>query len=781
MIASALLGAVLLLTGSMQDGARVTARVSNSTPSVGETIVYEIAVEGAGGAVEINTPNFPRGLVLQGTQDYTEMHISFPGGRSQTRRREYALQATSPGHVRIPPVIVRVGNTSYRTSAVEVSVSGAPQKFPTVAATEGAYLRAGMRPETVYVGQQSTLTIEAGFSDEVRRRLTRPPAFEPPQPTGFWVQDVPGGVQSRLQSVNGSVIEVETFQRAYFPLSAGRYSFAPARALLDIREGFLFAPETREIRSNSAKITVLPLPERGRPAGFKGAVGSFAVRAFVQPDTVTSGEAAQLTVEVTGAGNIKAAPPPVLPAIPNVEQFAPTENSTLTFDGPIVHGTKQFQWVIIPQNTGTIEVPPITYSFFDPASRSYRTATTAPVTIHARPALAGASDDAAGAVTLSALRTRPERASLRWVHTRAFLFAQLIPIAALIAVVLAQRLRRAPRRSTVLMHDLERAARSDTPYATFLRDVEAVIRAAASERCADPTLRTANLPALEHALRASGLQESVIARLLSLIERLETERFAPSAAQAAQRDSLARDAEAVVRDILRDAGRTIAVPVVIALLAAMQAPATGSFERGVELHRNGQFNAATREFESVIAADSQDVAAWSNLGNAYYRAGERGRAVWAWARAARETPRDGDITRNLQAVGAVEVLRTRAPLSVRPVEWYLLAAIGWWVAIGVVIAAVLRRRAALLSWALPAIVVAVIALSVGSVSDGRSYAVALQDQTPLYGDPTIHSPVVRNIQGGAGLDVLETRGDWLRVRTVTQAEGWVENDAVGRL
>jgi uncharacterized protein YgiM (DUF1202 family) len=78
-------------------------------------------------------------------------------------------------------------------------------------------------------------------------------------------------------------------------------------------------------------------------------------------------------------------------------------------------------------------------------------------------------------------------------------------------------------------------------------------------------------------------------------------------------------------------------------------------------------------------------------------------------------------------------------------------------------------------------VVAVIALSVGAVSDGRSYAVALQDQTPLYGDPTIHSPVVRNIQGGAGLDVLETRGDWLRVRTVTQAEGWVENDAVGRL
>ena len=780
MTITAFLSAVLLLTGSVQDAPRVTARVSNSTPSVGETIVYEIAVEGASGGVEINTPNFPRGLILQGTQDYTEMHISFPGGRSQTRRREYALQATSPGRVRISPVIVRVGNTSYRTSAVEVSVSGAPQTFPSVAATEGAYLRANMKPETVYVGQQSTLTIEAGFSDDVRRRLTRPPAFEPPQPTGFWVQDVPGGVQSRLQSTNGSVIEVETFQRAHFPLSAGRYSFAPARVLLDIREGFLFAPETREIRSNSPKITVLPLPEQGRPADFKGAVGSFAVRAFVQPDTVMAGEAAQLTVEVSGAGNIKAAPPPVLPAIPNVEQFAPTENSTLTFDGPIVHGTKQFQWVIIPQSAGTIEVPAIAYSFFDPTSRSYRRATTAPILIHARPAVASASDDAAGA-TLSALRTRPERASLRWVRARAFLFAQLIPVAALIAVVLAQRVRRAPRRSTVLMHDLKRAVSADVPYPTFLRDIEATVRAAAAERCGDPSLRTANIPALEHALRASAVDESLIARLRALIERLETERFAPSATQAAQRDAFAHAAETVVRDLLRAANRTTTVPAAIALLAALQLPATGLFERGVELHRNGQFNAAARAFESVIAADSQDVAAWSNLGNSYYRAGERGRAVWAWARAARETPRDGNITRNLQAVGAVEVLRTRAPLSVRPVEWYLLAAVGWWIALGVAIAAVLRRRMSLLSWALPAIVVAVIALSVGAVSDGRSYAVALQDQTPMYGDPTIHSPVVRNIQGGAGLDVLEARADWLRVRTVTQAEGWVENDAVGRL
>jgi hypothetical protein len=223
------------------------------------------------------------------------------------------------------------------------------------------------------------------------------------------------------------------------------------------------------------------------------------------------------------------------------------------------------------------------------------------------------------------------------------------------------------------------------------------------------------------------------------------------------------------------------VPAVFAVLAVLQVPAGAPFDRAVELYRSGQFAAAARGFENAVTADSMDVAAWTNLGNSYYRAGERGRAVWAWARAARAAPRDRAITRNLQAAGAVEVLRTRPPLSVRPVEWYLLAALGWWVAMGVAIVAVVRRRAALLSWALPGILLVVVGLSVGAFARGRVYAVALSDQTRLYGDPTVHSPVVRVVQGGAGLDVLEQRGEWLRVRTIAQAEGWVEADAVGKL
>ncbi|MGQ0562386.1 MAG: BatD family protein [Gemmatimonadota bacterium] len=756
MVLATLLCATLL---AGQQEPRVSARLSTTSAAVGATVVLEVVVEDASGSVSIGAPRLPQGIALIGTQDFTEMHISFPGGRRQTRRREYALQPATPGRFRIAPIVVTSGSRSYRTNAVELVVTGAAQPR-SIASTEDAWLRASMQPETVYVGQQSTLTVEAGFSEDVRVRLTRPPVFEAPSPTGFWVQDVPGGVQSRLRSVNGAVTEIHTLQRAYFPLSAGRYAFAPARAVIDVREGFLFAPETREIRSQSPKLTVLPLPESGRPPDFKGAVGSYELRAFVQPDTVAAGEAAQITLELSGTGNIKAAPLPVLPQIAGVEQFAPTEDATISFDGATVGGVKRFQWVIIPEHAGRIDIPAARYVFFDPASRSYRAISSAPLTLFVTPAGTARADDDGAATALDALRTQPQRATLGWVRSRTFVLLQLVPLLAIALALLVRHARRRPRGSSALLAELKRIRAADTSYPEFLRELESLLRAAG---------------------RVSHLQDDVRARSQDLIARIETQRVAPAAAQAAERASLLQQAESLLREVVRSERGGPGAPAALLLLAALQATPAAPFDSGIALYRSGNFAEAARAFETVVAADSANVSAWIDLGNAYYRSGEQGRAVWAWARALRATPRDRALLANLQAAGAVEVLRTRPPLSVRPVEWYLLAAIAWWLACALVVIGIVRRRPRTWSWALAPIAFMVVALAIGVLGDGRDYAVALEPETRLYSDPTVHSPVVRNVQAGAGLDVVEQRGEWLRVRTVADAEGWVERHGVGKL
>jgi TolA-binding protein len=756
-----ILYAVLLAIGPTQNEPRVSARVSNSTPNVGETFLLEVIVQAATDDADIRAPRIPPGLDIVGTQDYSETQFTIPGGRHQTRRREFALLAAAPGRFRIPPIDVVIGRRSYRTNAVEVVVSGSPQPR-TLTSTNEAWLHATMRPETVYVGQQSTLIVEAGFSDEVRVRLTRPPVYDTPSPTGFWVQDIPAGISSQLRSLNGRIVEVQTLQRAYFPLSAGKYAFAPARAIIDVREGFLFAPETREIRSPSPKLVVLSLPENGKPADFRGAVGSYTIRASVQPDTVAVGEAAQISVELIGTGNVKALPQPLLPSLPGIEQFAPTEDATVSFDGASAQGTKRFQWVIIPEHTGKLQIPAITYSYFDPYSRSYKQLSTMPLTLLAIASRTTEAETATG-TALQAVRTKPRHVGLWWTRSTEFWLLQIIPLLAILVAFLATYMRRGRSPATLVIARLHALRAAELPYMQFLKELESIIQEAIQLRSTDAAVPSAQI----------------------LIQRIETQRFAPAAAETQERTSLIGEAQRVVHALLeppRRASKAYQSVLFVAVLAVPQSMHdSGAFEQGLQHYRSGQFAQAAKEFEASVRSDSTNVAAWFNMGNAYFRSGDRGRAVWAWAHAGRQAPRDRAVTRTLQSVGAVEVLRTRPPLSVRPVEWYLLAAICWWVACALCALAILKRTRLPLQWALPFLIMAIVALAIGMSADRKHYAVALDADTQLYGDPTVHSPVVVKVQAGAGLDVLEQRDQWLRVRTLTQAEGWVESEAVGRL
>lgn len=516
MILHNLITATIVLLAPQQT--RVSAQLSTNTVSIGETFTLQIVVENASGNIDISDPAIPPSLNVIGTQDFSEMQFSLPGGRREVRRREFALMAVQPGRFRIPSIVVVVGRRAYKTNPLDLVVTGAPPA-KSVAGNSETWLRAMMQPETVYVGQQSTLTVEAGFSEEVRVRLTRPPAFDTPSPQGFWVQDVPGGPSSQLRSVNGRVMEIQKLQRAYFPLAAGRFAFAPARAVIDVREGFLFAPETHEIRSSSPRLTVLPLPAAGQPRDFRGAVGTYLIRAYAVPDTVAVGEATQLTVEIAGAGNIKSTPQPALPAVPGVEQFAPTEDAESHFEGAQLRGVKHFQWVLIPQRVGRIEIPPVSFSYFDPGLKRYRTIRTSPVSIVAK--AAGMRPNDRNEVALLDAPRRVRHAPFAWVHSRAFLFLQAVPLLVIAALLLQRQRLLVARRAETPAAAIARLRTHSGSYDQFLRELEIIVRNCDRDSPSD--------------------------RSRALLARIERQRFAPAAAEAAERSDLLHEAEGVCK------------------------------------------------------------------------------------------------------------------------------------------------------------------------------------------------------------------------------------------
>ncbi|HEY8484614.1 MAG TPA: BatD family protein [Longimicrobiales bacterium] len=566
----ALLSLVLLAPTSMQTPVRVEATISPGTVPVGASATLTITVATRGPEPDfIEPPRLPSGLEVLRTSDYTEFQFTLPGGRSRVVRREILLVARAPGRFTIPPVSIRVQGRRYQTRSLTLLVTAGATagNGPTPGRGPGdeVILRASVVPETVFVGQQTTFQAEALFSADVEFRLRRSPEYEPPNPSGFWIHDLPDPPSTTTQVVGDQVYAVQTFRRAFFPLAPGRYTIPPARLAYEVYGGYFSAAQTRELRSDSLQLVVLPLPEAGRPSSFGGAVGRFAVRARVEPEEVPAGETALLTLEVEGRGNVKALPPPSLPELPGVEVYPPGEDAVVEVVDGQVRGVKRFTWILVPRRSGRIELPAIEYAYFDPDRRAYELARTRPLTILARAGREEAADAGDGQGT--AHDPRPGSAGRRrlaWLRSpaTAALALPLVPLLGLVWVV--RRRRRAARAATPPQlrpapGDARALAELASPPALadpeLLTRLGKTFRAALAAQLGVPELARATPDAVHQILQTHGASSELAQSAAELLNRIEHARFAPDRPGPETRRALVSEAQRLVDAIARERRR----------------------------------------------------------------------------------------------------------------------------------------------------------------------------------------------------------------------------------
>lgn len=85
--------------------------------------------------------------------------------------------------------------------------------------------------------------------------------------------------------------------------------------------------------------------------------------------------------------------------------------------------------------------------------------------------------------------------------------------------------------------------------------------------------------------------------------------------------------------------------------AASQKPAA-NFRDGVDRYQKGDYAESAREFARLADGGLESPAVYFNMGNAYLKAGQIGRAAWAYERAFMLDPRDEDIRFNRSVVKA---------------------------------------------------------------------------------------------------------------------------------
>ncbi|MEG1022420.1 MAG: BatD family protein, partial [Myroides sp.] len=134
--------------------------------------------------------------------------------------------------------------------------------------------------------------------------------------------------------------------------------------------------------SGTKTIQVKQLPLDSQPAGYTGAVGSYQFTVQANKTSVKANEPLELTLTVQGKGNLDllTLPKPVAPTA--LELYDPEKiNRVNKSISAGMEGSKAEKYVIVPQYKGTHTIEPITFSYFDTASKTYKTITSQPITI----------------------------------------------------------------------------------------------------------------------------------------------------------------------------------------------------------------------------------------------------------------------------------------------------------------------------------------------------------------------------------------------------------------
>jgi tetratricopeptide (TPR) repeat protein len=235
---------------------------------------------------------------------------------------------------------------------------------------------------------------------------------------------------------------------------------------------------------------------------------------------------------------------------------------------------------------------------------------------------------------------------------------------------------------------------------------------------------------------------------------------------------------------------------ILLLLLLIAGPAfaedgASGFDAGNKLYEQGKTAEAAAAYEKLIQSGQRSVAVYFNLGNAYFKSAQIGRAVAAYREAERLNPRDPDVRANLRfarnqiqgpTLASSRWQRWLGRLTVN--EWALLMSASLWVwflslATGQWRPAVKANlRGVTLVFALLAVAFAGgLASDLTETRGTRIAFVTTQDAAVRHG-PLDESPTAFTVHDGAELLVLDQKDQWLQVSTDAQRLGWIRRDQV---
>ena len=304
------------------------------------------------------------------------------GSMTSSRTLAWTLLPRKTGKVNIPSLEVRVSSNTYRTKPIGIIV----EKSIGRAQIANLFIEAKPNKEEVFLGEQVTITYRL-----FTRTNLSVESIEYPKSVGFWSEDLLPARAARFNNtqINGINYKVATlYKSAMFPTQTGVLNISPMTAICNVetsqrrRRGVFDDPffnsmfkETQRkfIESDTLSINVKPYPVNP-PADFTGAVGDFSINTWLDTLNANVNEAVTFHVELNGTGNLNQFKINQLNFPQSMEVFPPKSSFSRDEFRDQITGKQKFEYILIPRQSGSFQLNPISLVFFNPKNKRFETA-----------------------------------------------------------------------------------------------------------------------------------------------------------------------------------------------------------------------------------------------------------------------------------------------------------------------------------------------------------------------------------------------------------------------
>jgi hypothetical protein len=263
------------------------------------------------------------------------------------------------------------------------------------------FIKLDVSKTSCYVGEPIVASYKLYTRLRSESTITDAPSFN-----GFSVNDldVNSANSSGTEKYNGRDYNVYTLRKAeLYPLQPGLITLDPVVAdnkvtfikadyaqaqqgdtFYDMMQGFADGTPPQDavvvqdvtLKSKPVEITVKPLPEENKPADFKGTVGNFTIQSSLQKNNITTDDAGNLQIVIKGAGNIQLINAPKISWPQGMDGYDAKITDGIDKSSVPMQGSKTFTYPFTVSKAGNYTIPAVSFSYFDPASATYKTLST---------------------------------------------------------------------------------------------------------------------------------------------------------------------------------------------------------------------------------------------------------------------------------------------------------------------------------------------------------------------------------------------------------------------